>query len=134
MNPDEFTIGEYYTRRDIHNAFGGEIQSYLPQRDKQIVAGCFGQRMNPDAPKEVQVGIKPKVVRKAEMLAEQAEMSLPVFIKDPERGESRAIWRYEGRYRFVDLVDNKASISKAAKRSERSKKDLTYLLHLEPAN
>lgn len=134
MNPDELTIGEYYTRRDVHNTFGGEIQSYLPQRDKQIVAGCFGQRMNPDAPKDVQVGIKPKVVRKAEMLAEQAEMGLPVFIKDPKRGEGRSIWRYEGRYRFVDLVDDKASISKAAKKSGRNKEDLAYLLRLEPSN
>ena len=74
-----FTVGQYYTRDQIQTELGGEIQSYLPQRHGRIVAGCFGRKLNPDAPLEVQAGKMPKVIKKAQVLAAQADKRIPIF-------------------------------------------------------
>ena len=58
-----------YLRRAIQQMVGGEIQTYLPQKDKIILAGCFAiDLMNPNASGEIFVGTAGKVATKAELL------------------------------------------------------------------
>ncbi|MEA2604256.1 MAG: hypothetical protein QOF89_5248 [Acidobacteriota bacterium] len=123
----EFIVGHFYKREQIQSELGGEIQSYLPQRDKRIVAGCFGRRLNPDAPLEVQAGSEPKVVQKAEMLAAQADKRIPVFLKGKPERPCAATWQYQGVYELCELVDNDAALKIAETRSGRHG-DLSYLL------
>ena len=77
-----FSMGEFYARAAIREALGGgEPRTYLPQHDRRIIAGCFGRKRNPDAPEEIQVGKGPQNIKKAELLAQQPEQRIPVFVK-----------------------------------------------------
>ncbi len=77
-----FVVGDHYVRRAIHEQLGGgEEQSYLPQQNGKIIAGFFKRKRNPGAPREIQVGKGPRNVRKAELLAEQDDKRIPVFMK-----------------------------------------------------
>lgn len=114
-----FTVRQYYAREQIQTELGGEIQSYLPQRDGCIVAGCFGRKLNPDAPLEVQVGREPKVVRKAETLAAQADKRIRVFLKGTPEHPYAATWQYQGIYEFCELVDDATTLKMAENRSGR---------------
>jgi predicted DNA-binding transcriptional regulator AlpA len=95
----EFNKGGAYTPHEISSTLGGEQQSYLPQREGRIVCGRFILKMNPQAPYIVLVGDFPKVLRKAELLAQQQE-PIPVFIKDVATQKS---WRYHGKMRCVSF-------------------------------
>jgi|GEM_PF-2231541 len=123
-----FNVGQYYTREQIRTELRGEIQSYLPQHNGRIVAGCFGRKLNPEAPREVQAGKEQKVMRKAETLAAQADKRIPLFLKGtPERPQA-AIWQYQGVYELCELVDDHAALEAAATHSGR-RGLLSYLLH-----
>jgi hypothetical protein len=126
----EFTIGELYTREEIQTAFGGEIQSYLPQTGGRIVSGCFGLHFNPDAPQEIQVGSKPKVIQKAKTLSEQQDRRIPIFVKITGIYDARK-WRYQGVFEFVELVDDQEALDAAEAISGRHGV-LAYLLRLRP--
>lgn len=121
----QFEIGKWYSSRDIHNEVGGELQTYLPEKDGQIVAGRFGLQMNPNAPGEVFVGNLPRVRDKAVMLSRQAT-PIPVFIKDKKSDRG---FKYVGRYRAVHLLNDDSSIASAERRSDRE--DLAFVLRLE---
>ena len=66
-----FREGEFYSRQAIQDVLGRDIVSFLPQRNHELVCGCFNTRLNPSAPREVLVGDKPRVVRAARLLVEQ---------------------------------------------------------------
>ena len=73
----EFVVGELYSRDKLHQALGGgEPQTYLPQRDGEILAGCFGRDRNPEAPEEVQVGRRIQNIKKRSLVD---TASLPVY-------------------------------------------------------
>ncbi len=122
-----FEIGEYYSREQIQKELGGEIQSYLPQSKGRIVAGCFGRKLNPKAPLEVQAGNLPKVTKKAETLAAQTNRCIPVFLKGTASQTYLAIWHYQGLYELSELVADATLIADAEQRSGR-KGMLSYLL------
>ena len=122
-----FIVGHFYKREQIQSELGGEVQSYLPQRDKRIVAGCFLCKLNPDAPLEIQAGSKPKVVQKAEMLAAQADQRIPVFLKGKPDRPYAATWQYQGIYELCELIDDATALEIAEARSGRHG-DLSYLL------
>ncbi len=106
-----FVIGQVYTRDEIHQALGGETVTYLPQRDKQIVCGCFipAHRKNPNAPDEVLVGRGPLVEKKAEMLCSQGG-AIPVFLKRaPKQWEYRGEYQVEGYSRSPSRLRQKAA-------------------------
>ncbi len=122
--------GEWYTRQEIREACGGEIQSYLPQYSGEIVCGCFTKNFNPDAPGEIQVGKPPKVVKKARILAEQSS-AIPVFLKEKKRiGKMKEIWEYCGLYVFDGLIQDEELLRKAEEKSGRHGK-LEALLRLK---
>jgi hypothetical protein len=88
-----FTLGQEYTRDEIHERVGGSKQSYLPTRDGAVVAACLTQRLNPRAPEVVLCGRGPIIAVAGGMLAEQTE-PVPVFLK---RATNR--WEYRGHFR-----------------------------------
>jgi hypothetical protein len=89
----KFRKGAVYTRERIQEELGGENETYLPQKENQIVCGCFTQELSPLAPYLILVGDAPKVVNKARILIMQWR-AIPVFMK-------RAVneWEYVGKFR-----------------------------------
>lgn len=126
----EFTVGQKYTRWEIQEELGGEYQIYLPQVNGRIVAGCFRMRLNPDAPREIQVGDAPKVVKKAETLSKQENKRIPVFIWQKNSPEPVRAWEYQGMYEFSELLDDRQVLAEAEERSKRYD-ELAYVLQLK---
>lgn len=127
-----FVVEQYYKREEIQAELHGEIQSYLPQHGGHIVAGCFGRKLNPGAPREVQAGKEPKVARKAAMLAAQANKCIPIFLKGTPERPYKAVWQYKGEFEIWALIDDAAALAAAETRSGR-KGLLSYLLLFRPA-
>lgn len=74
MDKDTFELGHKYTRRAIHEAVGGDLQSYLPRYRGRVVCGCFTQTLNPTAPDIVLVGNAPNVIKSAKQFASQTKL------------------------------------------------------------
>ena len=89
------TIGQRYSRQDIHDDLGGELDSYLPQRGGRIVCGCFNLDTNPDAPTVILAGDGPQIMNKAQQLCAQGG-TIPVFIK-----RDTNLWESMGDYTVV---------------------------------
>ena len=123
----QFSKNREYKRADIQKILGGELQSYLPQKNGIILAACLSIESNPDAPHEVQVGNAPKVVRKAKLLSKQPETRFPVFTRRDQRSDS--YYNFIGYYRFKSLSENKRAIEKAEKKSSRHG-ELACILYL----
>jgi hypothetical protein len=85
-----FTTGQSYARREIHDAVGGDLQSYLPSVEGTIVAACLTRDTNPGAPFVILPGKGLRIQRAAEILCQQ-RTPVPTFIKlDKNR------WKYRG--------------------------------------
>jgi len=125
-----FEIGKTYTRKKIQRTLRGEFVSYLPQSNHEIVAGCFTEKMNPDAPTEIQVGDAPKVARKARELARRKGQHIPVFIKPKGLRGANKLWIYRGIYEFAELINDPVAIKDAESKSGRHN-ELAYLLRLK---
>ena len=102
----EFKIGETYSRRQICDALGGTVQSYLPDIDGKVVCGCFdpGDEMNPNAPEEILFGTagpSPDINRTADLVYAQGHegQAIPVFLK--RRANE---WEYVGDYLCIGIT------------------------------
>ncbi len=116
-----------YTRTDIKNQLGGEVQTYLPQNKKIILAGCFTvDNMNPDAPDIIQAGNAPKVAAKAVLLSNQPDTVFPVFLKQKSSDKH---YLFEGYFKFKSISDKPAVIAAAEKKSGRFD-ELSYVIEL----
>src|SRR4051812_27919048 len=107
MKTKAFVLGKLYTRPQITEILGGgEHRPYLISQNGEITAGCFDPSMNRRAPIEVDVGSKPKVVRRALMLG-KAKSTIPIFLK-----RNTHEWEYSGMHRCLrfsqDLRDIRA--------------------------
>lgn len=120
---EKFTIGLYYSRRQIHNAVGGELQTYLPSVDGVIVAGCFTQKLNPDLPYIILVGDAPLVVKKAKNLCTQKE-PIPIFKKI-----SVNRWEFLGYFQVANFIDDLIVIQPYARKANR--KDVVGILKMK---
>lgn len=89
-----------------------------------MVCACVRTDSNPEAPRVILPGIGPEIERWAELFAQQGE-PVPVFLK-------RAVnaWEYVGDYRVRSVERSPAAI---APYRERVARDLSMILHLEPA-
>lgn len=117
-----------YTRTDIKNQLGGELQTYLPQNKKIILAGCFTiDNKNPDAPDIIKAGNKPKVAAKAKLLSSQPNTVFPVFLK--QRSTEKHYF-FEGCFRFKSISDKSAVIAAAEKKSGRLN-ELSFVVELQ---
>jgi hypothetical protein len=94
----QFTVGKTYSRREISDALGGSMVSYLPNKDGRIVCGCFKPipEKNPQAPEKVTIG---RVDRNEPHLVSRQAEPIPVFLF-----RSRGAWEYMGRYRCTGLA------------------------------
>ena len=92
-----FRIGDVYTRREISEAVGADVQHFLSTKDGQVVAGCFRPDWNPSAPEEVLVWRGKDPEQAAKMVAEQEE-PIPVFLFTEIGG-----WRFAGNYRCMGI-------------------------------
>ncbi|HEY3231903.1 MAG TPA: helicase-related protein, partial [Roseiflexaceae bacterium] len=119
-----FVVGTCYSREDIHNAIGGELETYLPQRDGRIVAGCFTPKLDPGAPTELLVGDGLKVIEKAQLLAQQGG-TIPVFLK-----RAKGAWQYVGRYRVARPPSSDPALLRH-KEQQAQRSDLVMILYLE---
>ncbi len=52
--------GKFYSRREIHDLLGGELQTYLPARGGLVTCACLTLKRNPDAPHTILVGQSPE--------------------------------------------------------------------------
>ncbi|MFV5215926.1 hypothetical protein ACLIIZ_19565 [Azonexus caeni] len=119
-----------YTRTEIQAMCGGELQTYLPQRNKIILAGCFTlEKMNPGAPREIQVGRASKVIGKANLLSRQPDTRFPVFVK---RRRVDTKYYFKGYFRFESISHSPAVIADAEARSGRQN-ELSCVIVLKPA-
>lgn len=117
-----------YTRSDIQHMVGGEIQTYLPQKNGIILAGCFTiYQMNPGAPEEVQAGKLPKVAAKALLLSRQPDTKFPVFLKQKRSDRN---YYFEGNFKFKSISNSRAVIAAAESRSGRHG-ELSYVIQLQ---
>jgi len=117
-------LGNCYTRDQISAMVGGSVQSPLPTRNGRVVCGCFKLDQNPDAPKEVLVGLGPQRENSAKTVVLQLE-PIPVFVKR-EVGE----WEYIGIYRATRYLHQD---HKMLQDEERTKKpDVAGILYMEP--
>jgi hypothetical protein len=118
-----------YRRAQIQQLVGGEIRTYLPQKDKRILAGCFSVEMNPKAPIEIFAGNLPKVVAKAELLGTQPENAFPVFIR---KKNSDRKYFFHGYYKCTGITNKRKILLEAESLSGR-RGELSYVLYLRKA-
>jgi hypothetical protein len=91
----KFRKGETYSRREISDELGGQLQHYLPFKGDKILCGCFRpeRRYSPEAPEKVHFGEGDVVRQSAELMSQQSE-PIPVFLCERARK-----WKYIGLYR-----------------------------------
>lgn len=118
-----FEIGKPYTRDQIHDCLGGDKSSYLPQRHKKIVCGCFNLATNPQAPEIVLVEAKTRVVAKAKLLLTQNQ-AIPVFVK-----RLSSNWVYQGYFRVQKYSEDEREITEMKRLSLRD--NIIAALYLE---
>jgi hypothetical protein len=123
-----FTPNTVYKRAQIQAILGGELRSYLPQKNYVILAGCFAvNKMNPDAPFEIQAGNAPKVARKADLLASQPQTVFPVFLRKSKRSSD---YFYVGEFACAGQSKLRRDIARAEAKSGRAN-ELSCLLFLK---
>ena|SRR2546423_1799947 len=114
------TLGEKYSRRQIHDLLGGNMQEYLPAVRGKIVAGCFRLDLNPSAPERIYPGTGRKIQSTAHKVAEQRER-LPIFLK---RGNRE--YEFMGYYLCTGLSATVVDLQRAA--AETGRTDITGVL------
>jgi len=118
-----FVIDQCYDREEIHRELGGELDHYLPQKDGNIVCGCFRPDDNPRVPDEILVGKGVVIQRKAQRFTMQRKY-IPVFIR---RDANQ--WEYMGDYRVHGFLDKPDVLDRKQREAHRT--DVTKVLYLE---
>jgi hypothetical protein len=108
MNKLSFEVGRRYSAHAIADVVGGSYMPYLPTSSGRIVAGRFTLEKNPDAPDEVLVQDKPRIMAAARLLYQSGE-TIPVFLKE-RNADSGFVYR--GRYRCTFLLTDPVEIAK----------------------
>jgi hypothetical protein len=85
--------------------------------------------MNPNAPREIFAGDRPKVRKKAELIANQPENVFPVFIKAKQSDRE---YFFRGMFKCIGITNDRATISKAEILSGRHGQ-LAYVIYLDGA-
>ena len=125
--PIIFTIGECYTRDDIHDVLGGSKVSCLPSVDGKLVAACLTLRFSPAAPAVVLCGQGPKTVLASRLFALQRE-ELPIFIK-----KAAGRWEFCGEFRVAEFLVDGPRFEEFIVGSGRSLASVSYVVLLRPS-
>ena len=121
-----FTPGKSYTREEIHDKVGGDLESYLPNVGGLVVAACLRLDTNPHAPDVILVGTGPGIEGAADMLIAQ-QTPVPTFLK---RGPGK--WEYCGDYAVERWSTDAAELAAQAARSGRD--DITRIIQMVKAS
>ena len=125
--PIMFTIGECYTRDEIHGVLGGSRVSCLPSVDGKLVAACLTLRFSPAAPLVVLCGQGPKTAPASRLLTLQRE-KLPIFIKKAARR-----WQFCGDFRVAESLVSGPRFEEFIVGSGRSLASVSYVVLLQPS-
>lgn len=120
-------IGIPYTRKEINNALGGNIRSYLPVNGEKVVCICLNPDKNPKAPWVILVGNGVDIKANAETLINQQVESLPCFIK---KGSNS--WVYYANVKVATYSSDIEIIEKLS--AEAGRTDVTMVIWLEDAD
>ena len=115
-----------YTRKEIHESVGGELESYLPRNSGRVVCGCFDPKLNPDAPDKILVGGGTVIMAAAGQFAVQ-QNPVPIFMKHRTNE-----WKYIGEYKVASSTRSVAIVNSENARSGRN--NITRVLYLEPSS
>lgn len=124
--PITFTIGECYTRDEIHGVLGGSKVCCLPSVAGKLVAACLSLKFSPAAPKVVLCGQGPKTTAASRLLTLQRE-KLPVFIK-----KATGQWRFCGDFRVQESLVSGPRFEEFIAGSGRSLTSVSYVVLLQP--
>lgn len=124
--PIRFTIGECYTRDEIHGVLGGSKVSCLPSVNGKLVAACLSLRFSPAAPTVVLCGQGPKTGPASRLLTLQRE-ELPIFIK-----KAAGRWQFCGAFRVVEFLAGGPRFEEFIAGSGRSVASVSYVVLLRP--
>ncbi|NDP60984.1 MAG: hypothetical protein GZ090_16685 [Oxalobacteraceae bacterium] len=124
--PILFTIGECYTRDEIHGVLGGSKVSCLPSVDGKLVAACLSLKFSPAAPAVVLCGQGPKTTPASKLLALQRG-KLPVFIK-----QAAGRWQFSGEFRVAEFFVDGPRFKECIAGSGRSLASVSYVVLLQP--
>ncbi|WP_161884199.1 hypothetical protein [Deinococcus alpinitundrae] len=126
MTATELQEGKAYSRVEINALLGGSLQSFLPDKDGRVVAGCLSLEWGPHAPREILAGSTLGVSRVAKMLCEQQE-PIPVFMKEPGG------WVYAGMYRVGHWTEDPTVLATYAKEAGRDDQlsRVVFLIHVK---
>ena len=116
--------GHSYTRDDIHAALGGSRQTFLPSKNREVVAACLRMDLNPGAPNIMLPGHGQEKQRAADWLSTHPSHVFPVFLK---RATNQ--WEYIGRYCCERWTDAPDEIREWSRRSGRQ--DIYRILFLK---
>jgi hypothetical protein len=122
-----FTIGECYSRDEIHGVLGGSKVSCLPSLDGKLVAACLTLRFSPAAPTVVLCGQGPRTTPTSRLLTLQRE-KLPVFIKKAARR-----WEFCGDFRVAEFLTGGPRFEEFIAGSGRSLASVSYVVLLRPS-
>lgn len=125
--PIMFTIGECYSRDEIHCALGGSKVSCLPSVDGKLVAACLTLRFSPAAPTVVLCGQGPKTAPASRLLTLQRE-PLPIFIK---KAANR--WQFCGDFRATEFLVGGPRFEEFIAGSGRSLASVSYVVLMRPS-
>ena len=115
-------LGQLYTREEIRQMIGGgDLQSYLPHVDGNVICGCFDPKRNASAPFEIDLGSGPNVLRYAQRLMEQGTF-IPVFLKSETLS-----WEYVGKFKAINYITDKADLYPAKPRRRPKAVAVLYL-------
>jgi hypothetical protein len=122
-----FTIGECYSRDEIHCVLGGSKVSCLPSVDGKLVAACLSLRFSPAAPTVVLCGQGPKTTPASRLLTLQQE-PLPIFIK---KAANR--WQFCGDFRVAEFLVGGPRFEELIVGSGRSLASVSYVVLMRPS-
>jgi hypothetical protein len=125
--PIMFTIGECYSRVEIHCALGGSKVSCLPSVDGRLVAACLTLSFSPAAPTVVLCGQGPKTAPASRLLTLQRE-PLPIFIK---KAANR--WQFCGDFCLAEFLVGGPRFEEFIAGSGRSLASVSYVVLLRPS-
>jgi len=124
--PIMFTVGECYSRDQIHCVLGGSKVSCLPSVDGKLVAACLTLRFSPAAPTVVLCGQGPKTAGASRLLTLQRQ-KLPIFIK-----KAAGRWEFCGDFRVAEFLVGGPRFEKFIAGSGRSLASVSYVVLMRP--
>jgi len=121
-----FTLGDEYTRAEIHAQLGGSTVSCLPTSNGVVVAACLSTKFSPRAPQVVLCGQGARTGPVSAQFAVQ-RTAIPVFIKSaPSR------WQYRGQFFISRSLVSGDEFKSFVAGSGRSLASVSFVVILRP--